>query len=227
MGTERTCTIDGCDRPYRASGYCTAHYTKWRVYGDPLYVRRPQAPKPPVPCSAEGCDRDAKARGLCQMHYKRVVKRGDPYTRPGDKGDIVDRLDAQSVGVKGGCIEWTSRPNTADGKYGRVRWGDPDPETGRRKYHLAHRVAWALWNDVAPEDVPTEGVIRHTCHNGSCINPLHLEHGSHSQNSRDALRDGQHPTQKLSRLMGERLRAAALRRGLSEALIDDIIAELS
>jgi hypothetical protein len=227
MDTQRTCTIDGCDRPYRASGYCSRHYAKWHVHGDPLHVRRPQQPKPPVPCGADGCERDAKVRGLCGKHYKRLLVRGDTLPRCGDQGDIVERLDAQSVGVPGGCIEWTSRPNTPDGKYGRVRWGEPDPKTGRKKYQLAHRVAWALWNDVDPADLPTEGVIRHLCHNGKCINPLHLEHGTHSQNSHDAFGAGQHPARKLSRLMGKRLRAAALRRGISEALIDDIIEELS
>lgn len=196
---------------------CRKHYYEWRS------TRLGT-------CSLDGCEEAAYVLGppiLCRKHHKRLLRRGSTATRAGDQGDIVDRLDAQSVGVPGGCIEWTSRPNTADGKYGRIRWGDPDPATGRKKYHVAHRVAWALWNDIAPEDLPTEGVIRHLCHNGRCINPLHLEHGTHSQNSLDALRDGQHPARKLSRLMGERLRAAALRRGISEALIDDIIEELS
>lgn len=262
VDTQRTCTIDGCDRPYRASGFCGRHYSRWRVHGDPLYERQwPQYPDECTVedcdephqfkgfcshhyiedraarrrstmggCSVEGCDGDPYIVGppvYCRTHYRRLKARGGTFGRAGDQGDIVDRLDAQSVGVRGGCIEWTSRPNTPDGKYGRVRWGDPDPTTGRKKYHLAHRVAWALWNDVDAADLPTEGVIRHLCGNARCINPLHLEHGTHSQNTHDAVRAGQHVTRKLSRLMGKRLRDAALRRGVSEAIIDDIIAELS
>lgn len=33
---ERTCTIEGCDRPHRARGWCNAHYWQWSKRGDPL-----------------------------------------------------------------------------------------------------------------------------------------------------------------------------------------------
>lgn len=32
---KRTCSIDGCDRPQRARGWCSAHWTRWRQHGDP------------------------------------------------------------------------------------------------------------------------------------------------------------------------------------------------
>lgn len=38
----RKCTIPGCDRAHLAQGYCRAHYTRWRKYGDPLVVRQHQ-----------------------------------------------------------------------------------------------------------------------------------------------------------------------------------------
>jgi hypothetical protein len=28
------CTLDGCDKPYRAVGYCQMHYRRFRLYGD-------------------------------------------------------------------------------------------------------------------------------------------------------------------------------------------------
>ena len=35
---DRTCTIDGCDHRYLASGFCNKHYQRNRRYGDPLHV---------------------------------------------------------------------------------------------------------------------------------------------------------------------------------------------
>lgn len=29
------CSISGCDRIYRAHGFCRTHYSRWRKYGDP------------------------------------------------------------------------------------------------------------------------------------------------------------------------------------------------
>src|SRR3989337_1338017 len=37
------CTVEGCNRNHEAKGFCTAHYGRWRRYGDPLggpYVLR-------------------------------------------------------------------------------------------------------------------------------------------------------------------------------------------
>jgi len=28
------CTLDGCDKPYRAVGYCQMHYRRFKLYGD-------------------------------------------------------------------------------------------------------------------------------------------------------------------------------------------------
>lgn len=32
----KTCTIDGCEKPSRARGWCGKHWQRWRKYGDPL-----------------------------------------------------------------------------------------------------------------------------------------------------------------------------------------------
>lgn len=33
--TNATCTLDGCDKPKRARGWCVAHWNRWRRHGDP------------------------------------------------------------------------------------------------------------------------------------------------------------------------------------------------
>lgn len=40
-----TCSIDNCDRPAHARGWCPAHYQRWRRYGDPLLGDRPDVTK--------------------------------------------------------------------------------------------------------------------------------------------------------------------------------------
>lgn len=39
MAKDRICTIDGCFKPVVARGWCTAHYQRWKVNGDPLTLR--------------------------------------------------------------------------------------------------------------------------------------------------------------------------------------------
>lgn len=35
---ERTCSVDECERPHCARGFCSMHWTRWNKYGDPLIV---------------------------------------------------------------------------------------------------------------------------------------------------------------------------------------------
>ena len=69
------------------------------------------------------------------------------------------------------CQFYTGGSFDDDG-YGIV-WLD-----GTRK---AHRLAWALHNG---ED-PAGRVVRHRCNNPSCVNPEHLEIGTHADNMHD------------------------------------------
>ena len=36
-----TCSVNNCEHPVRARGWCNAHYLRWRKYGDPLMISAP------------------------------------------------------------------------------------------------------------------------------------------------------------------------------------------
>ncbi len=42
----KTCTIDECNKPHEARGWCVNHYAKWRRHGDPLGVSPYNTPPP-------------------------------------------------------------------------------------------------------------------------------------------------------------------------------------
>lgn len=66
--SEKKCRIEGCKRPYRAKGYCEAHYKKWR-WGE--------LPKPRYKtCVMEGCRKKRTPSGLCEEHQKAKSQEG-------------------------------------------------------------------------------------------------------------------------------------------------------
>jgi len=71
-----SCTVDGCDRPYKARGYCQTHYMQYKrgVPIDPVIKVRQRDVAPC--CSEDGCNDPVKAKGLCTMHYQRLLRYG-------------------------------------------------------------------------------------------------------------------------------------------------------
>lgn len=70
------CSIEGCDRPHKAHGYCASHYQQFRR-GEMVKPLIPREYDHGLVCSMEGCDRPEKAKGLCDTHYKRLQRHGD------------------------------------------------------------------------------------------------------------------------------------------------------
>lgn len=60
---------------------------------------------------------------------------------------------------------------------------------GRRNIY-AHRMAYCLAHEIAPEMLPPETVIRHACDNPCCCNPAHLEAGTQADNAGDMAKRG-------------------------------------
>lgn len=75
-----------------------------------------------------------------------------------------------------GCWIWTAMRNK-DG-YGCFRVGNTMKK--------AHRFSY----EINKGQIPSGMEVRHICHNPSCVNPDHLEPGTHTDNMRDLVKSG-------------------------------------
>ena len=177
--TNRTCTIDGCDRKHYGRGYCNPHYKRWRRYGDPE-AGQPTPIVGATVCSHDGCDNTGRmTRGLCSRHYHRLSRYGDP-----DGGTTPNGLDpserfASYVDKSGDCWLWTGSRNW-DG-YGQFQLKDRSVR--------AHRFAYET--QVGP--IPDGLEIDHLCRVRACARVDHLEVVTHAENMRRAARARRQP----------------------------------
>jgi hypothetical protein len=109
------------------------------------------------------------------MHYQRA-KRGNPAWRrtPADPEGAIKNLLKGSLGEE--CVEWDRSRH--DFGYG-LCWRE-----GRTA--LAHRVSY----EIHYGPIPAGLMVRHKCDNPPCVNPNHLELGTHADNMRDMTRRG-------------------------------------
>lgn len=167
MQSTRTCTVEGCERPYRCKGMCDLHYGRMRSTGSTdLLPREPRPRKSPSGCSFEGCSRRAHARSYCNGHY-RQWKCGIPLHElaSANRGlTTVQRIDAYSA-TEGDCQVWTGYRDALG--YGRITL----TEDGGKRTRLVHRLNFTI--RVGP--IPRGMDIDHMCHNPSCIKPSHLQ----------------------------------------------------
>lgn len=135
MANPRLCSISDCGKPVLCREYCSRHYSRFRLYGDPLggsYFRQKQSSV----CSVEGCDRKPKAHQLCELHYGRIQKRGttdDPQPKE-TKSCSVEGCDHHHV-AKGYCghhyRQWKA-------------YGNPLEERRPRKWAVGEPLQWLL-----------------------------------------------------------------------------------
>jgi hypothetical protein len=130
-------------------------------------------------CSVEGCSRVGDTRGMCNKHSLRLKRHGNPaitmYRVTSRGASLADRLLECSDRTAGtdGCWPYIGGNRSSLG-YGRFMH--------QRERDGAHR--WA-WREANGRDVPDGLVVRHKCDNPPCMNPSHLELGTHKENAQD------------------------------------------
>lgn len=78
------------------------------------------------------------------------------------------------IGALDECWEWQAATSGSGSmEYGFLA-------ANKRKIR-AHRFLWELYHG----EIPTGLLVRHKCDNPKCVNPLHLELGTHADNTRD------------------------------------------
>lgn len=134
----RTCNVDGCERPYVARGWCSMHYQRWKANGDPGGPERIVAERyADGECDIDGCSLPVKSRGWCNRHYLKWSRYGDPL----HTGRDLDRTHCEYDGcdrggpfTRGYCSKHYSRwrrTGTSEGRGTTPSVDDPlsDPDT--------------------------------------------------------------------------------------------------
>lgn len=112
---------------------------------------------------------------------------------PNTNFDLLKKIDPE--GGLQSCWEFQGHLNHAG--YGHIRCGN-------RKTVKAHRWAYQHFYGYCPDNL----VVRHTCDNRACCNPLHLTLGKHVDNMKDMVmreRSVKYPLSKMKELYAQGL----------------------
>lgn len=127
-------------------------------------------------CKIECCGNASYLKGLCNAHYLRKKRHGDPLGGGTGKGAPLSWLKKTIKDQTDDCIDWPFAKN--GNGYGWAYY------MGKRIG--AHRLALVIKTEVNPYGLDAA----HSCHNRSCVNPMHLRWACRSENALDRHLDG-------------------------------------
>lgn len=111
---KRTCSIEGCERPYCARGWCKAHYGRWMKDGHPgpAEIGYPGSRiTSPIRCAVRGCRK------------RKSQEAGGEYCR--EHSGLPERELHELCTVDGCDQPHTSHGFCAKHRYRFLRYGDP------------------------------------------------------------------------------------------------------
>lgn len=166
------CAIDGCEAAHAAYGWCAKHYTRWRRTGTTDML--PKLPRVRSICKIPGCGKFVFGHGWCSAHWSRWRRWGHPRGMSPHARPPQERF---WFFVDGGGPEdcWLWNGHLTAGGYGVFSNGQPGG-------CMAHRYAYELMIGPIPDGLH----IDHLCRTRACVNPLHHEPVTPSENSRRA-----------------------------------------
>jgi hypothetical protein len=107
---------------------------------------------------------------------KGVMKVNSGSFKKGDNIISLKKRFWEKVNKTDKCWLWTGAVNI--GGYGRIHVDG--------QIVLAHRISYELHNGKIPQDDSYHGIcVLHTCDTPSCVNPNHLQLGTHRDNMQD------------------------------------------
>jgi hypothetical protein len=181
--SDRTCTVDDCDRKHRARGWCPAHYARWRATGDPLGSTVPDHPDVPG-------------------EHWRPIPDWEGHYEASDLGRIRG-LDRVTVAVDGRVFRYRGRVlRTVVRKDGRRVVGLWRDGQGRTRY--VHNLVARAFLGPCPEGMEC-------CHwDGDVANnrPGNLRWDAHAGNMEDMARHGNNHESNKTHCPAEHLLAA-------------------